>query len=181
MSAPQTPHAFLSTKPTVFDESYITAEGLEPKLEPNNPPGVAYTITESMGSTLGEITFQDPNVKTELTETAEEIIAQHSPQCELRMHISNIVSLQQPSRSPASTMEYSTDSTILRGIVSPQAHQIRSSSPSEASSQEVTAVYSQDVTQELSSQDVTCTDDPSIDVPWVPNTSVTVPFSGCNT
>ena len=164
----------LSNQPTVFDESYITVEGLEPKPEPNDPPDVTYTITESMGSTLGEITFQDPNVKTEVVETAEEIITQHSPQCELRMHITNIVSLQQPSRSPASMMEYSTDSTILRGIVMPQAHRICSSSPSEASSQELTAADSQDATLELSSQDATCTDDPRLYVPWVPNISTTV-------
>ena len=164
----------LSTQPTIFDESYITAEGLEPKPKPNDPPDVTYTITESMGSTLGEITFQDPNVKTEAIETAEEIITQHSPQCELHMHITNIVSLQQPSMSPASTIEYSTDSTILRGIVTPQAHQICSSSPSEASLQELTAVDSQDATLELSSQDATRADDSHTDMLSVPNTLTTV-------
>ena len=88
-------------------------------MEPNPPDkDLSYTITESMGSTLGEVSFP-ALVKKEVPDNLEDLITQHSPECELRVHITNIVSLQHTNQSPASTEDYSTYSTIVGGVKTP--------------------------------------------------------------
>ena len=60
-----------------------------------------------LGSEVSEVTFTVP-VKQEVPDNLEDLITQHSPECELRVHITNIVSLQHNSQSPPSTEDYST-------------------------------------------------------------------------
>ena len=150
----------LSTKPSIFDESYIATKGLEPKTEPDLQHNLNCTITESMGSALGEVMFPAPIVKHEHADNLKDLITQHSPQCELHMHITNIVSLQHPNESPASTENYSTDSTIIGGVCTPQAHLLLNLSLSVASSQDVTVPPLQDVTYDTLQAQST------MDKPW---------------
>ena len=68
------------------------------------------------------------SVKTEPIETIWEILDTHSPDCELHMQITNIVSLRSGSHSPTITEDYSTDSTIIAGVITLQAYLLHSSS-----------------------------------------------------
>ena len=72
------------------------------------------------------LTLKTP-IKREPVESVSEILTSHSPECELRMQITNIISLR-GDHSPTDTAEYSTDSTIMEGTLTPQAHLLNSSS-----------------------------------------------------
>ena len=61
-------------------------------------------------------------VKEEQQETVGDVLTYHSPKCELRVQIANIMSLNPGEESPSTTLEYSTDSTVMGGITTPQAH-----------------------------------------------------------
>ena len=122
-----------------------------------------------MGSALGEVTFPAPVIKHEIPDNVEDIITQHSPQCELHVHITNIVSLHQHNESPASTENYSTDSTLIGGVITPQAHLIGNSSSSESSSQDITVPSLQDVTQKGHSHDLSTVNNAYPNVTVVPS------------
>ena len=117
----------LNIRPTVFDDNYIPEE----KVDLDLLPGFKYTITESMGSSLGEISFPSSDrkitVKQEPVETVGDILMHHSPECQLCVQITNIISLSGANRIPMPTDGDSTDSTVLGGIQTSQAQLIDSS------------------------------------------------------
>ena len=133
---------FLQEKPTLFDANYVPPKDDVPTgLSTGN---TSTTIIDEVS--LPEQIKQESDIKTEPADTATTILAEHSPQCQLRLEISRVISMQQPSRTPTPTDGYSTDSTIQGGIVTLPAHHLDSTSSSShptKSSQDVTL---QDVT-----------------------------------
>ena len=125
----------LPYEPTVFDIDYFP----ESKVEPGpSEEGTFFTLTESLGSTLGEITFPVP-VKAEPSETVSEILTTHSLQCQLCTHVRDYMSQQHPDfSSEIPTEDYSTDDTILiapsestvtETIKNPMPEELHESSP----------------------------------------------------
>ena len=99
--------------PTVFDTNFLP----EPKTE---SPMTGYVLNETLGSSLGEITFPAPgyHVKIEppeYEETVGDILTKHSPGCKLRVEISNIVSLASHTGEVTLDVQSSSSSTILLG------------------------------------------------------------------
>ena len=134
----------LPNEPTVFDTNYIP----ESKVEPGpSEEGTLFTLTESLGSTLGEITFPMP-VKAEPSETVREVLSTHSPQCQLLIHVRDYMSQQHPEfSSETPTEDYSTDDTILiapsestvtETIINPVSKELHEYSPDPLNSSEST-------------------------------------------
>ena len=100
---------------TVFDTDYLPESKVEPEVLDQN---TMFTITESMGSALGEISFPS-TIKDEPNETVGQVLATHSPTCELRCGLENKLQTMLNTQSdamepePSPTMEYSSDETIL--------------------------------------------------------------------
>ena len=137
----------LPSEPTVFDTDYIPESKVEPGL---SEEGTLFTLTESIGSTLGEITFPMP-VKAEPSETVREVLSTHSPQCQLRIHVRDHMSQQHPEfSSETPTEDYSTDDTILiapsestvtETIINPVSKELHEYSPDPLNSSESTILY----------------------------------------
>ena len=109
----------LPSKPTVFDSDYI------PETKPE-PVEKAYTtsfaLTESLGSSLGEIFFPAP-VKQETPETVQNIISTHSPTCQLCLRITDTYSMKDklgtnlsPNTAPDRDLDWSLDANALTSI-----------------------------------------------------------------
>ena len=86
-------------------------------------------------------------------ETIGTILTEHSPQCQLRLQISNVISVQDNTIMPPPTDEYSTDSTIQCGIITPPVHPLDSTS---SSSQHIAVQLNLDESN-YSSKDITHT------------------------
>ena len=125
---------------TMFDSDYLPDSKVEPEVLDKN---TMFTITESMGSSLGEISFPSV-IKDEPDETVGQVLTTHSPSCQLRCglehHLQTMLGTHSESTTepePSQTMEYSSDETIL--LTPPRSisvSQSRQASP--LSSQEVT-------------------------------------------
>ena len=90
----------LSSKQTVFDEDYLQ----EMKAEDQDIENTNYVLNETISSSMGEIVFPAPIFKIETTDfdgqdIANTILNKHSPQCQLRLRISNIISIGSNSHS----------------------------------------------------------------------------------
>ena len=99
-----------------------------------DPSGLGLT-KDTIIRPIGEYSVTDPvkretEIKAEPLETVGDILTDHSLQCQLRIQISNIISIQGSTRTPTPTDEYSMDSTIQGGIVTPPAHPLDSMSSS---------------------------------------------------
>ena len=83
-----------------------------------------FTITESMGGTLGEISLPS-TIKDEPNEMVGQVLATRSPTCELRCGLENKLQTMLDTQSdamepePSPTMEYSSDETILLTLPRP--------------------------------------------------------------
>ena len=103
---------------TLLDADFVPKEKIKP--DPN-------MVETNQEKTMPEaITWEHP-IKKEPAESYSKILTSHSPNCELWMQITNIISLR-GEESPTDTAEYSTDSTILGGNLTLQAHLLNSSS-----------------------------------------------------
>ena len=74
----------MSSKRTVFDVDYIP----KTKVEDPDSANTNYVLNETIGSSMGEIIFPAPVVKTEtpaaaIHDNVTSILAEHSPQCHL--------------------------------------------------------------------------------------------------
>ena len=120
--SPSDTTTILPTTKTVFDTDYLPESKVEPDVLDQN---MMFTITESMGSALGEISFPS-TIKDEPTDTVGQVLTTHSPTCELRCGLENKLQTMLNTRcdgmEPESsltteyssqTMEYSSDETIL--------------------------------------------------------------------
>ena len=105
----------------MFDPDYIP----ETKVTPSHP-----NVSMDTGSIIGEVTTvkTEKEIKAEPEEIINDILTKHSPQCQLRVQITNIVSLQSASNSPPTTDSYSTESTIVGGTITPPAYALDVSS-----------------------------------------------------
>ena len=157
---------------TMFDADYLPDSKVEPEVVDKN---TMFTITESMGSSLGEISFPSV-IKDEPNKTVGQVLATHLPSCQLRCGLEHKLQTMLGTHSesiiepePSQTMEYSSDETILLTPPRPTfVSQSRQASP--VSSQEVTTdqeqLCSQDITafttnsteKAIDSQDITNTD-----------------------
>ena len=153
----------------MFDADYLPESKVEPEVLDSN---TMFTITESMGSNLGEISFPSI-IKDEPNETVGQVLASHSPSCQLRCGLEHRLQTMLDTQfeslepEPSPTMEYSSDDTIL---LTPPRQTSNSQQNSPVSSQDVTPdqvqLCSQDVTSSIinsmesapNSQDVTNTD-----------------------
>ena len=144
----------LPSAPTVFDMDYIPENKVEPDIIDQN---TVFTLTESMGSNLGEISFPS-TVKDELTETVEQVLSTHSPTCQLccgiETRLESLASMQRETneQEPSPTEGYSSEEAIPLSLVT------SSNGDSVLSSQEVDAnvVFClQDVSE--GSQDISST------------------------
>ena len=112
----------LPSKPTVFDIDYVPDTKPEPA---EGTYGTSLALTESLGSSLGEIIFPAP-VKQEITETAEtvqNIISTHSPTCQLHLRITNTLSMRNMSdanpttnTAPDKDLDWSLDANLPTSI-----------------------------------------------------------------
>ena len=128
----------LPANPTVFDPDYLSDSKIEPDVLDQN---TMFTITESMGSHLGEISFPSI-IKDEPDETVGQVLTTHSPSCQLRCGLKHQLQTLLGTHSgsstepePSQTMEYSSDETIILTLPRPVS-QSRKASP--LLSQEVT-------------------------------------------
>ena len=109
----------LPSKPTVFDIDYV----LDTKPEPvEGAYATSFALTESLGSSLGEIIFQAP-VKQEITETVQNIISTHSPTCQLCLRITDTFSMNDKSdanlttnTAPDKDLDWSLDANVPTSI-----------------------------------------------------------------
>ena len=106
----------LPANPTVFDPDYLSDSKIEPDVLDQN---TMFTITESMGSQLGEISFPSI-IKDDPDETVGEVLTTHSPSCQLRCGLEHQLQTLLGTHSgsstepePSQTMEYSSDDTII--------------------------------------------------------------------
>ena len=95
-----------------------------------------YVLNETIGSSMGEIVFPAPTVKIETMDfddqdIANTILTEHSPQCQLHLRISNIISIRSNSHNSTNESQSQTNQTIGK-IITEQ------SSSGAPSSQEVT-------------------------------------------
>ena len=141
----------LGTTTTVLDTDFIPEDDIKP--DPN------MVKTEPEQSTFETTALNSP-IKREPAESYSEILTSHSLNCELHMQITNIISLRGDDSS-TDTAEYSMDSTIMGGNLTPLAHLLNSSSQTN-DDQHPTFENSalQDVTQSSlgTLQDVTASD-----------------------
>ena len=112
----------LGTIPTILDPDYLPPGFI--KSDPIEPSGMQGSMSLSKDTDV--TSYLQTTIKCEPAESMTEILDSHSPQCKLRMQITNIISLRQ-EYSPTDNTEYSTDSTIVGGILTPQAHVLNSS------------------------------------------------------
>ena len=142
---------FLQKNTTLFDPDYNPEQS-------GGPSGLNIT-QDTTSSVIGEYSVtgqikQELKRKSEPVMTVGNVLTEHSLHCQLRIQISNIISVQNPSRTPTPTDEYSTDSTIQRGIVTPPAYPLDSTSETKTSLN-TSDINSKDVTAMTSmSQDV---------------------------
>ena len=99
----------MSSKRTVFDVDYIP----ETKVEDPDSVNTNYVLNETIGSSMGEIVFPAPVVKTETPETdihdsVNSILVEHSPQCQLRLQITSISSIGSTTNQNTLQQEYPT-------------------------------------------------------------------------
>ena len=95
----------LPSKPSLFDTDYIP----EVKVEPQDEGIISsFTLTESLGSNLGEIVFPVP-VKQKMAETVENILTTHSPTCQLRLQITDIYSIPTEASKTVDSTNGTTD------------------------------------------------------------------------
>ena len=114
--SPMDTTVFLGTTPTVFDLDYIPDQ----KIDPSEPSLSQEHIVQPTGEYIAIDTVKsESDIKSEPLESVEQIMAQHSPQCQLWIQISNVISVPDVIRTPSPTDEYSTDSTIQAGIITP--------------------------------------------------------------
>ena len=95
----------MSSKRTVFDADYIP----ETKVEDPDSANTNYILNETIGSSMGEIVFPAPVVKTEtpatvIQDNVNSILTEHSPQCQLRLQISNITSIRSTTQNTLQQM-----------------------------------------------------------------------------
>ena len=143
----------LPSVPTVFDTDYIPENKVEPDIIDQN---TIFTLTESMGSNLGEISFP-ATVKDELPEAVQQVLSTHSPTCQLRCGIEtrldSLASMQSETneQEPSPTEGYSLEYTIpLNPVTSSSGNSVLGSHDVDAS-----VLCSQDVSD--GSQDVSPT------------------------
>ena len=121
---------FLQKNTTLFDPDYNPEQS-------GGPSGLNIT-QDTTSSVIGEYSVtgqvkQEPEIKNEPIMTVGSVLTENSPHCQLRIQISNIISVQNPSRTPMPTDDYSTDSTIQGGIVTPPAYPLDSTSETKTS------------------------------------------------
>ena len=97
---------FLPSQPSIFDADYIPESKVEPT---DNGAITSFAITESLGSTLGEIVFPVP-VKQELPDSEWNIISTHSPTYQLRLQIANTYSLNAGNIQQSKQTDVNSDS-----------------------------------------------------------------------
>ena len=117
--SPMDTTVFLNKTPRLFDPDY----NLEQKVDPT------YIITSAnMSVLIGEYTSvkTEGEIKTKPLDNIRDILSQHSPECQLRMQIGNIVSLRNTSRTPTQIDGFSTESTIVCSVKTPPAHALDS-------------------------------------------------------
>ena len=107
---------FLQKTLTLFNPDYAPDQKADPS-------GLGLT-KDTIIRPIGEYSVTDPvkwetKIKAEPLETVGDILTDHSPQCQLWIQISYIISIQGSTRTPTPTDEYSMDSTIQDGIVTP--------------------------------------------------------------
>ena len=101
----------LPSVPTVFDMDYIPENKVEPDIINRN---TVFTLTESMGSNLGEISFP-ATVKDELPETVKQVLSTHSLTCQLwcgiETRLESLASMQREAneQEPSPTEGYSLE------------------------------------------------------------------------
>ena len=133
---------FFQEKPTLFDADYEP-----PQDDTHTGSSTGNTLTAVIGEvSLTEQVKQESDIKIEPPETDTTILAGHSPQCQLRLEISKVITMQQPTRTPKPTDEYSTDSMIQGGIVTLPAHHLDSTSSSNHITESLKDVTLQDIT-----------------------------------
>ena len=104
--------------PTILDKDFVTEKNIK------SDPCPESQSSGPLPNTIGVLDLQ-PAVKSEPAQSESEILHTHALDCELHMQITNIISLRQ-DHSPPDTAEYSTDSTIMGGALTPQAHLLNS-------------------------------------------------------
>ena len=142
---------FLQPNPTLLDPDYFLEQSVSPSMNLTQDTNTSiigeYSITNQVK--------QEPQIKTEPELKVGSVLAEHSPSCQLKLQISNIISVQNPPKTPMSTEDYSTDSTIQGGIITPPAYPLDTTTDTRTSldinytpSKEVTSLTStsQDVT-----------------------------------
>ena len=112
----------LPSKPTVFDIDNVPDTKPEPV---EGTYATSFALTESLGSSLGEIIFPAP-VKQEITETAEtvqDIISTHSPTCQLCLRITDTFSMRNTldanlttNTAPDKDLDWSLDANLPTSI-----------------------------------------------------------------
>ena len=147
---------------TVFDAEYLPQSKVEPEVLDSN---TMFTITESMGSNLYKISFPSI-IKDEPNETVGQVLASHSPSCQLRCGLEHRLQTMLDTQSeslepePSPTMEYSSDETILlTPLRQTSDSQIRQNSP--VSSQDVTPDQAQLCSQDVTSSTINSTENAS--------------------
>ena len=119
--SPMDTTTILSTKRTIFDEDYLP----EMKVEDPDIRNTNYVLNETIGSSMGEIVFPAPTVKIETMDfddqdIANTILTEHSPQCQLHLRISNIISIRSNSHNSTNESQSRTNQTIGK-IISEQS------------------------------------------------------------
>ena len=139
---------------TVFNTDYILENKVEPDIIDRN---TVFTLTESMGSNLGEISFPS-TVKDELSEMVEQVLSTHSPSCQLRCGIeSRLESLARIQKDlneqePSPTESYSSEeASPLTPVTSSNGNSVISSHEVDANE----VFCSQDISEGL--QDISST------------------------
>ena len=127
----------LPSQKTVFDSEYMPETKVEEEPLGDN---TMYTLTESLGSTLGEISFAVP-VKAEPGETIGNVLSTHSPGCQLRVHVRDYMSAHHPDfNSETPTDSYSSDETIIIGHAAETVSEIKTGSQDVTSLHDITAM-----------------------------------------
>ena len=142
---------FLQPNSTLFDPDYFPEQSVSPSTNLTQDTNTSiiseYSVTNQVK--------QEPQIKTEPELMVGSVLAEHSPSCQLRLQISNIISVQNLPKTPTSTEDYSTDSTIQGDIITLPAYPLDTTTDTrtnldinDTASKEVTSVTStsQDLT-----------------------------------
>ena len=141
----------MQPNPTLLDPDYFPEQSVSPSTNLTQDTNTSiigeYSVTNQVK--------HEPQIKTEPEPTVGSVLAEHSPSCQIRLQISNIISVQNLPKTPTSTEDYSTDSTIQGGIITPPAYPLDTTTDTRTSL-DINDTASKEVTSLTStSQDVT--------------------------